>query len=296
MNLTQLRAFHAVVRSGGVTRAAQQLGITQPAVSAQVKALEETFDVALLRRLGRSVEPTALGVRLAEIAQRLFAAEAEAADLLGSARDLAVGTLRVVADGPHDAMPLIARFKRAYPGIEVRVSTGNQRAAFDALVGEDADVAVLADSPDRAVTRDGRIYSVPCADHDLVLVLPADHPWETRRSVPLRDLSQLPLILREKGSMTRHLFETGMAAAGVSLEPVLEIESREALKEAVAAGLGAGIIASGELGGDSRVVAIPVDGLDEKLREYVVCLGSRRDLRLIRAFLGVVPPVPVPSG
>jgi len=296
MNLTQLRAFHAVVRSGGVTRAARQLGITQPAVSAQVKALEEAYDVALLRRRGRGVEPTALGARLAEIAQRLFAAEEAAADLLDSARDLAVGTLRVVAGGPHDAMPLIARFKQAFPGIEVWVTTGNQRAAFDALIGEDADIAVLADSPDRAVTRDPRLHSVACASHDLVLFLPADHPWCARQSVSLHDLKQVPLVLRETGSMTRHLFETGVAAAGLSIEPILEIESREALKEAVAAGLGAGIIASGELGGDGRVVALPVDGLDEKLREYVVCLASRRDLRLIRAFLGIVPPMPAADG
>jgi LysR family transcriptional regulator, low CO2-responsive transcriptional regulator len=280
MTYASLRAFHVVAFHGSFTRAAESLGVTQPTLSAQVKALEESYGVALLDRRGRGVAATSLGERLLEITRRLFLLEEEADELLSRARDLTAGHLRVAAGGPYYAVPLLAAFGARYPGVHISLSIGNSEQVLDALLHYRADVAVISD-----LEPDPRLEAIPYAEHRLVVFVPRRHPWARTRGIRLRDLEGQPMVLREIGSMTRRLFEQAIAKAKVAPRVVMEIESREAVSEAVAAGLGLGVVSEAELGHDERLAAVQVTDVTMLTREYVVCLKERRRLRIVSAFL-----------
>ena len=143
MNFAYLRSFHAVATEGSFTRAASALGVTQPTLSTQVKALEERYGVALLHRRGRGVEPTELGRALLDVTRRLFSLEEEASELLARARGLAVGSLRIGADSPYHVMPFLAQFRAKYPEIRVSLSIGNAEEVQDGLIRHRADIAFL---------------------------------------------------------------------------------------------------------------------------------------------------------
>jgi LysR family transcriptional regulator, low CO2-responsive transcriptional regulator len=280
MSYANLRAFHAVASHGSFTRAAASLGVTQPTLSAQVKALEDRYGVALLARRARSVAATGLGEELLEITRRLFMLETEAGELLSRAHDLTVGHLRVAAGGPYYAVPLLAAFSGRYPGVHISLSIGNSGEVLDALLHDRADVAVMSD-----LEPDPRLEAMPYAEHRLVVFVPRAHPWSRRRSIRMRDLEGQPMVLRETGSMTRRLFEQAIAGAKVTPRIVMEIESHEAVSEAVAAGLGIGVVSEAEFGHDDRLAAVHVTDVAMLTREYVVCLKERRPLRIVAAFL-----------
>ena len=121
----QLKAFHAVAVHGSFTRAAERLFLSQPAISDQVRKLEERFGVLLFHRNKRSVRLTDLGERLLSITQRLFVVQAEAQELLQDSRALQTGSLILAVDAPVHVLPQIARFCERYPGITVKIETGN---------------------------------------------------------------------------------------------------------------------------------------------------------------------------
>lgn len=283
MNYAQLRAFHSVASEGGFTRAARRLGVTQPTLSAQVKTLEDGYGVALFDRRGRGTVLTALGQRLLEITRRLFLLEEEAQELLVRVHDLATGRLRVSADGPYHVVPFLAAFAERYPGVHISLAIGNSEQVVDALRRYQADVAVVADlEPDPA------IETILCAENRIVAFVPRGHPWARGRSIRLAALEGQPMVLREPGSMTRELFERAAAKAKVKPRIIMEIESREAVREAVAAGLGIGVVSESEFGHDDRLAAIPVTSGDLVTREYVAWLRERRNLRVVAAFLALV--------
>jgi aminoethylphosphonate catabolism LysR family transcriptional regulator len=283
MNYAHLRAFHAVATEGGFTRAAVSLGVTQPTLSAQVKALEDSYGVALFDRRGRGIVATTLARQLLEITRRLFLLEEEAQELLARARDLTTGHLRVSADGPYHVVPFLATFAQRYPAVHISLAIGNSQEVLDALLHYQADVAVVAD-----LEPDARLETILCAENRLVVFVPRQHPWARRRAIRLADLEGQPMVLRELGSMTRRLFERATTKAKVNPRVVMEIESREAVREAVAAGLGIGVVSEPEFGNDERLVSVPVADGHLVLREYVVCLRERRNLRVVAAFLDLV--------
>jgi aminoethylphosphonate catabolism LysR family transcriptional regulator len=283
MSYTRLRAFHVVATEGSFTVAAQSLGVTQPTLSAQVKALEESYGVALFDRRGRGIVATTLGEQLLEITRRLFLLEEEANELLARARTLTTGHLRVVAGGPYHVVPFLAEFAERYPAVHISLAIGNSEAVLDSLLHYRADVAVITD-----IAENPRLESILCAEHRLVVFMPKRHPWAKRRSIRLGDLQGEPIVLREPGSTTRKLFEQAIAKAKVQPRVVMEIESREAVREAVAAGLGIGVVLEAEFGHDDRLVAVPIADADLTIREYVACLRERRNLRIVSAFLELV--------
>src|SRR5262249_21133958 len=134
MIYSQLRAFHAVASEGSFTRAAQRLGVTQPTLSAQVKALEDGYGVALFDRRGRGVPPTSLGEQLLGLTRRFFLLEEEAEQLLARAQHLTTGHLRLGADGPYDVVPFLAAFAARYPQVHVSLAIGNSEEVLDALL------------------------------------------------------------------------------------------------------------------------------------------------------------------
>ncbi len=279
MNYSQLRAFHAVASAGSYTRASQMLHVTQPTLSGQVKALEEAYGLRLFQKRGRGVELTDLGRRLLEVTRRFFGLEAEAEQLLAGARGLSAGQLRVGADAPTHVMPLLAAFSRRHPGVRLSISFGNSGKVLEDLFARRSEIAVLADLPE-----DPRIHALPLRKDRLVAFVERGHAWARRRGIRIEEVAGARLILREPGSTTRAIFEAALASRGIAPGEILEIGSREAVREAVAAGLGIGVVFESEFGRDPRLHALALRDATLEAVEYAACLQDRRAVRVVRAF------------
>ncbi len=279
-----LRSFHAVATHGSFTRASEMLNITQPTLSGQVKELEERYGTKLFIRHGRRIELTDIGKSAFSITRLIFRHEEEVEHLLQSARALTSGQLRVGADSPYIATPLLAQFQRLYPGIQISIQYGNSQQLMAWIVSRSCDVAFMPNIPQE----DERLYSIPLPPGRLVVFVNQDHDWAERRSVTIEELVTQRIVLREKGSRTRSIFEEAVSRAGHLLPDVMEISGREGVREAVAAGFGVGIVAENELVADSRLRALPVSDAELVHAEYVVCLQEMRSLRVNDAFLEMV--------
>jgi LysR family transcriptional regulator, low CO2-responsive transcriptional regulator len=289
MNYLHLRAFHAVATHGSFTRAAGALNVTQPTVSDQIKVLENRYEVKLFERHSRRVELTELGRALYDVTRRQFKLEADAEQLLLTARGLTHGRLRVAAGAPHLVIPLLGSFKRRHPGIQLALQFGNSEVVLRSLFERRCDVVVLPD-----IGADRRLHALPFRRDRLIAFVEGGHPWSTRRSIRLADLQAEPLVLREVGSRTRAVFEDAMARAGVVMGETLEIGSREGVREAVAAGLGIGIVSEGELGVDPRVHALAIREAGLEVTEYAACLVERQSVRVVAAFFGLLKETRLP--
>ncbi len=279
MNHAQIRAFHAVATEGSFTKAARLLGVSQPAVTIQVRALEEAYGVNLLHRSGQRVSLTDLGDGLLEHTRRIFDLEQEADELLTAARELRGGHLKAGADGPYFVMGLLASFISLYPGVRVTVAMGNSQSVLRDLIEYRTDVAVVARIDD-----DRRFFAKPYSRQRVVIFVPRGHQWAKRRGINLAELEGQPMVLREKGSSTRQILEEALKQANVAPHVVMEIGSREALHEAVAAGLGIGVVTESELGQDDRLATLKIADATLEAREYVVCLKERCSVRTVQAF------------
>lgn len=282
MYYAQLRAFHAVAMHGGFSKAARKLNLTQPAVSDQVRKLEELFDVQLFDRSRRAVRPTALGRRLFEITRRMFEMEQEAIELLSESHALRTGTLQLAADAPLHLVELIADFRARYPGVAVTLSVGNSDEVLTRLFEFAADVAVLADVAD-----DPRLHCMVLRRDPLVACVARGHPLATRPAIKMADLAREPLVMREPGSITRALVDGEFRRHGLSYTVGLEADGREAMREAVAAGIGIGIVSAPEFGHDERLRAIAIADCRALMTETLVCLKERARLRTVTAFLAI---------
>ncbi len=286
MNYAQLRAFHVVAEAGSFTRAAERIHVTQPTLSGQVAALEAHYGVKLFERRGRGIELTDLGRGLRDITWRMFGQEAEAEQLLASAQSLTAGLLRVSADAPYQVIPLLARFSRRHPGIRLSMSFGNSERVLQELLDRRCDIAVLPD-----IQSDARIHALPFRRDRLVVFVPRDHAWAGRRSLRFAELAGQNLVLREPGSTTRAVLDRALAEAGVQPGRALEIGSREAVREAVAAGLGIGAVFESEFGHDPRLHRLQLRDVDLHAIEYAACLQERRPVRVVRAFFDLLHEV-----
>jgi len=278
-----LRAFHAVASAGGYTRASQMLNVTQPTLSGQVKALEERYGVRLFQRRGRGVELTDLGRQLLDVTRRWSSAEDEAEHLLAGARSLTGGQLRVSADAPTHVIPLLAAFSRRHPGVQLAFSFGNSGEVRDSLLARRSEIAVLAE-----LEPDPRIYALPIRRDRQLVFVNRGHPWARRRSLRLEEIAGETLILREAGSTTRAVFEAALGERGVTPRRTIEIGSREAVREAVAAGLGIGVIFESEFLRDGRLHTLSLRDAKLEAVQYAACLEDRRAVHVVRAFFDLL--------
>ena len=280
MRHTQLRSFHAVAQRMSFTVAARELGVSQPTITTQVKSLEQEFGVELFVRRGRRIELTETGGGLLDITRRLFADEKDAADYLNETRGLKTGHLRVGAVGPYHVTDMLAAFNVRYPGIYVSVTVGNSRDTLRELLDYRTDVAVLAH-----VDPDTRLVAIPYRRHRVVVMCPADHAFASRRTIRARDMEGERLIVREAGSTTRRAFDQAMREKDVRPKVVMEIGSRESIREAVAKGIGLGVVSEMEFIPDPRIRALQVSDAEIYTYAHVVHLRERQNARLVRAFL-----------
>ncbi|MCL5778651.1 LysR substrate-binding domain-containing protein [Limibaculum sp. FT325] len=283
MRYVQLRAFHHVAICGGFSRAAEELRLTQPAISDQVRKLEEEYDVLLFNRHKKQVSLTPSGERLLEITRRMFDNEQQALELLSESRALRAGTLRIVADSAHHLLHILARFREKYPGVRISIRAGNTQTVIESLFRYDADIGVLGEVPEAREFETLHLNATAIS-----AFVAADHPLAGRASFTFADLAGLPLVMREEGSKTRRKLEEGAAAAGYALVPAIEAEGREAVREIVASGAGVGFVSAAEFGEDPRLVLIPIEGAEAmRMDEALICLRERRGGKLVHAFFEI---------
>lgn len=281
MRHVQLRAFHHVALTGSFSGAAEALHVTQPAISDQVRKLEQEYDALLFNRAKRQVTLTGAGRDLLAVTRRLFDAEDQALQLLSENRALQGGTLRIVADSAAHVLPVLASFRARYPGVRVTIRSGNSQQVMESLHAYDADLGVVGEVPVGEVFDHLRLNATP-----ITAFVAAGHPLAGRSRLGLADLSGQTLVLRERGSKTRTKLEQAASAAGIALVAAIEAEGREAVREIVASGAGIGFVSGAEFIPDIRLVALPLDHDDLlMMEEALICLRERRNGKLVRAFM-----------
>lgn len=286
MNLSssaELRAFDATARTGSMSAAARTLGIRQPTVSAHIARLEQDFGVELFYRRGRRIELTAFGALLHEVTHRIYRGEEQAASLLLGARNRYQGVLKLGAVGPYNVTPMIKLFRERHANVRVAVFMGDSRQVLARVLDLQDDVGILLHAVD-----DERVHCLPYRRQPLLVFAPVNHPLAHRRDLKLGDLAGMEFVMREDGSRTRQSFMAGMAVAGVEIRRSVEMGSREAVREAVAQGLGLGVVASTAFVPDPRLTALAIDGLDMHTHAHVICLRDRTDATLVAGFLDAV--------
>ena len=284
MRYTQLRSFHAVATLGSVTAAALEMNISQPTLTTQIRALEEMYDVELFMRTGGRLRLTQAGAQLLRITQRMFADESEARSFLKESRELKTGHLRMGAVGPFHATEMLVAFHARYPGVQISVSAGNSKSVLQNLLDFRTDVAVLA-----YVENDAGLWVRQYSEDPIVVFGRKDHPLmkRARKGVMIEELHDMPMVLREHGSNTRRASDIAFAKAGVKPRLIMEIGSREAVREAVASGVGLGMVSLAEYVADPRIIWKPISNAQIFNYAHLVCVKERLHTRLIAAFLGV---------
>ena len=283
LNFKRLRCFHAVATEGSFTEAAASLNVGQPSITTHIKALEGDFGLELFARHGHHVELTDVGGALLNITQHIFSLEEEAIGVLTEASGLRSGHLRVGAIGPSQVTDMIVAFGQRFPDVELSVSLGNSHDILSGVLNFRSDIGIL---PIEEV--DTRLYSVPFGENRIVLLVRTDHNWASYDAIDIADLEGERFVLREEGSATRHAFESALTRNNIKIRPVLAIGSREAVREAVANGLGVGIALEDETLPHKHLKSLRISGAEIVLHPHVVCLKERKDSPLIRAFLDLI--------
>lgn len=248
LNLNQLRVFRALLESSSITQAARALSISQPAASKQLAELEASVGVALVERRARGVRLTAAGEVLSRHARRLFQEEEAAERALKALLGLELGELAVGAsttNGNYIVPGLFVELHRSHPKVSLELEIANTARIRQRLIEGRLDLGLTeglleTDSPE--LDR----LSVEVFTHDeMVLILSPAHPLAAQRGpLPLRELTRLPFIVRERGSGTREVVEDALARRRLAIRPVMSLGSTEAVKNAVMAGLGAAFVSS----------------------------------------------------
>lgn len=236
----QLLIFKTIVEVGSFTRAGVRLGLSQPAISQHVRALEEAAGLPLLVRLGKSARPTPVGEVLLQYARHVLGKVEEAERALVDAGEGRAGVLRIGAGGAacQHLLPAVLReFRSRFPKVDLHIRSGHTELTLGRVLAGDIDLGLVTlplRAPQVRVTEVGR--------DELVVIVPPDHPWAAKRRVPAAELAGKPLVLYERQSQATDLIMRALLEEGVFPRVTMEIDHLEAVKEMVRAGFGLAIV------------------------------------------------------
>ncbi len=289
METRQLAAFCAVVDHQSFSQAAERLGVTQPAVSLQVRSLEKRLGQRLLDRSGRRVEPTEAGLRLYAGAQRILALEGDLlAEVSGGTEGDLGGTLSIGAStGPGGTVVplLLCEFQRRHPGLAIAFSVSHTQNIVDLVAGRELELGVVG-----AARRHRAVVFEPFFRDELILVCPPGHRF-AGRTLPLDELRAEPLIMMQEGAGVRQVIEDELREAGVrlrDLEVKLELGLQESVKSAVEAGYGVTFISRSAVETElaaGTLASAQVEGLEPAREISLVRAGGRTPTRAAEAFV-----------
>ena len=279
LNLDHLRTFAQVVELGSFSAAAERGGVTQPAVSLQIRQLERRFGVKLVERIGRRAGPTAAGLELLTHIRVIDAALAQAEQAMSAHASQVSGRIRLGTGATACTYLLpsvLADLRRRFPALDIVASTGNTSDMLRGLENNTLDIALVT------LPAPGRMFQVnPVMEDEFVAIFPARDAGAIPDVVTPQSLAGLPLVLFEPGARTRRLVDDWFEAAGVAAKPVMELGSTEAMKEIVAAGLGCAVLPKLAVSGAGQRDALAVRSLTPRLSRDLA-LVLRRDKPLSR--------------
>src|SRR5919201_880207 len=289
MDTRQLAAFCEVVERKSFSQAAERLGVTQPAVSLQVRSLEKRLGQTLLDRSGRRVEPTEAGRRLYRGAQRLLALEEQVLEEVGGAESGELrGTLEIGAStGPGGIVlaRLLCEFQRENPDVHVALSVFDTQTVVDRVADRELELGVVG-----AARRRRGVTFEPFFEDEVVLAVPPGHRFASK-TVTLEDLREEPLILMQEGAGVRQMIEDVLRKRRMRLRDLgvkLELGLQESVRTAVQAGYGVTFISSATIEPDlaaGTLAAARVRGLDPKRQISLVRATGRAPTRAAEAFV-----------
>jgi DNA-binding transcriptional LysR family regulator len=280
----QLATFHAVARLGSVSLAADEMHLTQPAVSIQIGTLEESAGTPLLQRTGRGIRLTEAGELLAGYAGRILDLWREAGDEMAMLQGVFSGTLRVgaITTAEYLLPPILVNFAKEHPKVKVKLQVGNRDEIVRMLAGQEIDIAIMGRPPAELKTN-----SSAFAKHPMAFLAAPSHPLMSAPKPTLAMLSDTRMLVRERGSGTRTTVERFFKDQGLPLRIGSELSSNEAIKQMCAAGFGIAFLSmhtcvlemnAGLLG------VLPVPGNPVVRDWYVMHLASRQLPQVALAF------------
>lgn len=284
--LRQLQILEAIVRQGSFTRAAEELYLTQPTVSMQVKKLAEMVGMPLFQQVGRGVEPTDVGREVHAAAREILRALSDLEVRLAEMKGLRRGRLRlaVITTAKYLAPEILGAFCEIYPGVDVCLKVTNRERVLERLAAGDDDLYVMG-QPQSSGTE---VEAVPFAPNPLVIVARSDHPLFGQQGITLQRLAEERFLLREPGSGTRDLILKCFADEGLRPNVRMELGSNEAIKHAVVGGLGISVMSLHSLALDAesgRIALLDVAGFPIQRHWYLVYPKGRGLPLVAKAFL-----------
>ena len=283
MRHSQLRAFHFVATYGSFSAAAEKLRISQPAVSEQVKKLEQNYDTLLFRRQNKKITLTDEGRKILLLTKQLFEVEQQIEDYISESGQELAGSIRIIADSASHVLNILAAFRKKYPKVKVILRSGNSEEVENALRSFNSEIGIMPNSSKKLD------IGIKFLGSSKIIAFGEPEYLDTSKKIlKMADLTKLPIIFREKGSNTRKIIEKEAKIQGVHLKPIIEVEGREAMRELVASGAGIGFVSEAEFVADSRVVKVNIQGEELIMEETVAFLKQRSNVRVIRNFLSLV--------
>ena len=285
ISIRQLEVFAAIARHLSFTRAAEELHLTQPTVSMQIKKLSDDMGLALYEQIGKRIHLTDAGRELHNACRDILGRLEQLDMTFAEMKGLKTGRLRltVITTAKYFAPELLGLFCQQYPGIEVSLNVTNREEAIARLVNNDDDLYILGQPPEEL-----EVVSVPFLENPLVVVARSDHPLAKQKSIPLKRLAEEPFLVREPGSGTRQAFERLMKANGLKAKVRMEIGNSEAIKYAVSGGLGLALLSRHSLKLNDTynpLVVLDVQGLPIQRYWHVMHPSAKQLSVVARTFL-----------
>jgi DNA-binding transcriptional LysR family regulator len=276
LTLRQLKIFDAVAHHLSFTRASKALHLTQPAVSMQIKQLEEEVGLPLFEQVGKKVFLTDAGEEMQRYAGSILETLDEAREVFDEMRGLERGRLRIaVASTANYFVPqLLATFCQRYPGVRISLDVTNRKRLLDALAENETDLVIMGKPPSGM-----DLVAESFMDNPLVAISPPGHPLASEKNIPLKRLQEETFLVREKGSGTRSATERFFVEHGLSLPSTMEMSSSEAIKQGVEAGLGFGLLSLHTLEMElalKRLVVLDVRELPILRKWYIMHRAGKR--------------------
>lgn len=274
--IRQLEVLAALGREASITAAAARLHLTQPAVSMQLRQLEEAIGLPLFEHVGRGLRITEAGVALCAHADEILSRLDDFEQLMLAMKGVRQGRVRlgIVSTAKYFVPKLLALFLKAHPGVEFRLTVHNREQIIQQLRGYAIDLGVMGTPPD-GMDFDGQAF----APNPLAILAGTSHPLSRRRGIEPDELRAERFIVREPGSGTRKAMERFFAESGIDPPRAMEADSNETIKQAVMAGIGIGFLslhtARAELA-EGRIAMLDVQGLPMRRQWFVVRVSGRR--------------------
>ena len=284
ISLRQLRVFETVVRHMSYTRAAEELHLTQPAVSMQVRQLEEELGLPLFEKLGRGIALTEAGRELYPYSQGIDRSLREMQDVMESLKGVSRGRLSVAVASTvnYFAPKLLAAFHHRYPAIALALDVTNREQLVRLLEANAVDLVLMGQPPEGV-----EVESEAFMDNPLVVVAPPDHPLAGSRDIPLMRLADEVFVMREPGSGTRQAMERFLSDRGVRFRTGMQMTRNEAIKQSVRAGLGLSVVSVHTIElelATGKLVVLDVTGFPIRRQWYLVYRKGKRLSPSARAF------------